>query len=131
MLDQCFLKLPRSRAKNLGDFVDRGRNQKQVLDIVMPIVNEKAALAVMGNHELNALAYHHNHPDDKEKWLRPCTNKNTGQYLAFLQDYLSDPKGLEEVLACFMRLPLWLRPRRAIGFFKRTNRRHLGRKCNV
>src|SRR5690554_7364177 len=54
----------------LGDFVDRGRNQRKVLDIVMPMVNQGAALSVMGNHELNALAYHTNHPSDKEKWLR-------------------------------------------------------------
>ena len=92
----------------LGDFVDRGSNQRKVLDIVMPMVNQKTALAVMGNHELNALAYHTNHPSDKEKWLRPRTNRNTGQHLAFLQDYLGDEKGLNEVLDWFMQLPLWL-----------------------
>src|SRR5690554_7157942 len=37
----------------LGDFVDRGSNQRKVLDIVMPMVNQKTALAVMGNHELD------------------------------------------------------------------------------
>lgn len=99
---------PERQAIFLGDFVDRGRNQKKVLDIVMPMVNQKAALAVMGNHELNALAYHTYHPDDKEKWLRPRTNRNTQQHLAFLQDYLADDKGLAEVLDWFMQLPLWL-----------------------
>ena len=106
-VDGCY-RHPERQVIFLGDFVDRGSNQRKVLDIVMPMVNQKAALAVMGNHELNALAYHTNHPTDKEKWLRPRTNRNTGQHLAFLQDYLGDEKGLNEVLDWFMQLPLWL-----------------------
>ena len=42
----------------LGDFIDRGPQQKQVLDTAMAMVHNHQALAVMGNHELNALAYH-------------------------------------------------------------------------
>src|SRR5262249_58643637 len=42
----------------LGDFIDRGPQIRRVLEIVRPMVEAGHALAVMGNHELNALAYH-------------------------------------------------------------------------
>ena len=41
----------------LGDFVDRGTQQKEVIDIVRPMVERGFALSVMGNHEYNAIAY--------------------------------------------------------------------------
>lgn len=109
MVDGCY-RHPDRQVIFLGDFVDRGCNQQKVLQIVMPMVKQKAALAVMGNHEFNALAFHTTHPDDDTKWLRPRTNKNTQQHLAFLQDYLGSPEKLAEVLAWFMQLPLWLEP---------------------
>jgi hypothetical protein len=94
----------------LGDFIDRGINQKAVLDIVMPMVAKGSALAVMGNHEFNALAFHTLHPSEPSTWLRERNNKNIAQHLAFLNDY-SSPKQAEElqaVLDFFMSLPLWL-----------------------
>src|SRR5690349_12096752 len=42
----------------LGDFIDRGPQIRRVLGIVRPMVEAGHALAVMRNHELNALAYH-------------------------------------------------------------------------
>ena len=41
----------------LGDFVDRGDYQREVIDIVRPMVDGGYALSVMGNHEYNAIAY--------------------------------------------------------------------------
>ena len=40
----------------LGDFIDRGPEIRQVLETVRPMVEAGHALAVMSNHELNALA---------------------------------------------------------------------------
>lgn len=40
-----------------GDFVDRGPQQRRVLEIVRPMVEAGSALAVMGNHEFNAIAF--------------------------------------------------------------------------
>ena len=60
----------------LGDFIDRGEDlvqHKQVLKIVMDMVKHENALAVMGNHEFNALAYHTEH---EGLFLRPHTSKN-------------------------------------------------------
>ncbi len=56
----------------LGDFIDRGEHlaqHKELLTIVMPMVQNGHALAVMGNHEFNALAYH---TEVNGLFLRPC-----------------------------------------------------------
>ena len=93
----------------LGDFIDRGPQQKAVLDIVMPMVCSGAAQAVMGNHEFNALAYHTRSPNEPGKWLRPRSTKNATQHQAFLSAYPGDHNAERDaVLAWFMTLPLWL-----------------------
>jgi len=105
----CF-KHPDRKVIFLGDFIDRGINQKRVLDIVMPMVKAGAARAVMGNHEFNALAFHTKDPNNPSAWLRKHDDKNISQHLAFLNDY-SSPKQkdeLNEVLDFFRSLPLWL-----------------------
>src|SRR4051794_116693 len=54
---------PERKVIFLGDFIDRGPKIRQVLEIVRPMLEEGHALAVMGNHELNALAFHTEDPD--------------------------------------------------------------------
>ena len=92
----------------LGDFIDRGPQQRLVLQTVMAMCKRGSAQAIMGNHEFNALAYHTEHPEGSKKWLRTRNNKNTHQHLAFLNEYLRVPEELKSVLAWFMQLPLWL-----------------------
>ncbi len=41
----------------LGDFIDRGPEQVEVMKIVRAMVDAEQALAVMGNHEFNAVAW--------------------------------------------------------------------------
>ena len=92
----------------LGDFVDRGNQQKLVLDTVMAMCSRGAARAIMGNHEFNALAFHTQDPARPGVWLRPRSNKNTKQHIAFLNEYLGSDEELQKVLDWFMTLPLWL-----------------------
>ena len=92
----------------LGDFVDRGDQQKLVLDTVMAMCCRGAARAIMGNHEFNALAFHTEDPVRPGVFLRARTNKNIKQHIAFLNEYLGSEEDLQEVLAWFMTLPLWL-----------------------
>ncbi|MBA6412368.1 metallophosphoesterase [Parahaliea sp. F7430] len=89
----------------LGDFIDRGPQHKKLLDIVMPMVRNGHALAVMGNHEFNALAYHTFHEGE---YLRPHTKKNKGQHQAFLNEFEQDDEQREAVLEFFYELPMWL-----------------------
>jgi hypothetical protein len=92
-----------------GDFIDRGPNQQGVLEIVLPMVEQGHALAVMGNHEFNALGYHTRHPATGEP-LRSHSDKNRHQHAAFLREYGQphQAKKLDRVLQFFQRLPLWL-----------------------
>ena len=92
----------------LGDFIDRGEypgEHARLLNITMKMVNHGRALAVMGNHEFNALAYHSFHNDN---YLRLHTDKNTEQHQAFLNEYSDRPEAKDEVLDFFYNLPLWL-----------------------
>lgn len=47
---------PERRVIFLGDFVDRGPEQVETIQIAQRMVEEGYALAVMGNHEFNAVA---------------------------------------------------------------------------
>lgn len=95
----------------VGDFIDRGPQQKQIMDIVMSLCDAGVAQAVMGNHEYNALAYHTKMQDRKgapRYYGREHSAKNSNQHRAFLQAYENDPVELKKVLAFFKSLPLWL-----------------------
>lgn len=99
---------PRRQAVFLGDFIDRGPRQQAVLETVRAMTEEGAALAVLGNHEFNALAFHEPDPDHPGQHLRPQSERNIAQHQAFLDEYLPRPRALAEVLNWFRRLPLWL-----------------------
>ena len=70
----------------LGDFIDRGPQQREVIDIARGMVEAGSALAVMGNHEFNAIAYHTPDPEG-DGFLRPHSEKNRKQHRAFLDAY--------------------------------------------
>jgi len=91
----------------LGDFIDRGPHQREVIDVVRPMIEAGAALAVMGNHEFNALAFHTPHPDTGEP-LRPWSKKNRDQHDAFITAYAGREDEMRETLDWFRTLPLWL-----------------------
>jgi len=90
----------------LGDFIDRGPKIRQVLEIVRPMIEEGKALAVMGNHELNALAYHTEDPERPGEFLRPHSDKNVKQHRQTVQQL--KPDELKSYLKWFRTLPMWL-----------------------
>jgi diadenosine tetraphosphatase ApaH/serine/threonine PP2A family protein phosphatase len=90
----------------LGDFIDRGPQIRQVLEIVQPMVEAGAALAVMGNHELNALAFHTEDADIEGEYLRRRTPNNVRQHQQTVAQLT--PRQLESHLDWFRTLPMWL-----------------------
>ena len=97
---------PDRQAIFLGDFIDRGPNIQETLEIVRPMIDSGAALAVMGNHELNALAFHTPDPDSPGSHLRPHNEKNSRQHAETMRQV---PAGeLNSYLNWFRSLPLWL-----------------------
>jgi hypothetical protein len=97
---------PDRKAIFVGDFIDRGPKIREVLDIVRPMVEAGSALAIMGNHELNALGFHTEHPRQPGTYLRLRSDKNIRQHRATMEQ-LSGAE-LADALAWFRTLPLWL-----------------------
>ena len=90
----------------VGDLVDRGPGQLEVLQIVKAMVDDGAAQIVMGNHEFNAICYATPNPNEPGDFLRTHTDpKNTTGHQAFL-DLTDDQR--EHYLEWFKTIPLWL-----------------------
>lgn len=90
----------------IGDLIDRGHRQLDTLNIVFNMIDGGSALAVMGNHEYNAIAYATPHPDGG--FCRPHTERNTGQHQAFLDEVGFDTDLHRFWLNRLYQLPLWL-----------------------
>jgi hypothetical protein len=90
----------------LGDLIDRGPRIRETLELVRPMVEEGSALAVLGNHELNALAYATEDRRRAGEHLRRRNPKNTKQHAATLAQLPAEQ--LTTYLRWFRTLPLWL-----------------------
>lgn len=99
---------PERKVIFLGDFVDRGPEQVEVVEIARQMVDSGNALAVMGNHEFNTVAYATPDPEKPGAYLRPHSEKNRGQHKGFLRQVGEDSAVHEEIVAWFRTLPLWL-----------------------
>jgi calcineurin-like phosphoesterase family protein len=96
---------PDRQAIFVGDFVDLGPAQLRSFDTMRRMVDAGAALAVMGNHELNAIAWHTPDPDHPGEYLRPHFSarwgeKNRKQHAAFLAEVENKPELHAEVIDC-------------------------------
>lgn len=92
----------------VGDLIDRGHQNLRTLAIVKAMVDHGSALAVLGNHEFNALCYHTT--DGNGDFLRRHSEKNTFQHRALLAE-ITDSQGQQQwtqYLEWFRRLPLFL-----------------------
>lgn len=103
---QGIYKHPERKVIFLGDFIDRGPKIRETLAIVRPMVESGAALSVMGNHELNALAFHTPDPTKPGEHLRPHNQKNSNQHAETMRQVPADE--LASSLDWFRTLPLWL-----------------------
>jgi hypothetical protein len=92
----------------VGDFIDRGARQRDVINIARSMVGAGHARAIMANHEFNALAYHTPDPEAPGQWMRERSPKNTRQHAAFLEDHEEHSAEKESTLNWFRTLPLWL-----------------------
>jgi len=90
----------------LGDFIDRGRQIREVLDLVRGMVETGNASAVMGNHEWNALAFHTESKTHPGEFLRPHTPRNYAQFSKTAEQI--SPNEMESYLEWFRSLPMWL-----------------------
>ena len=92
----------------VGDLIDRGPGQLRVLRTVRAMVEAGSALAVMGNHEFNAIAWMTPDSAWRGGYLRGRTDRNREQHQAFLDEVQHDPALHDEWIRWFRGLPLWL-----------------------
>ena len=95
----------------LGDFIDMGRANRSVLTLVRAMRDQGHAVAIMGNHELNALLYHGrgvNADGTEDGYMRAHSAKNTSQHQTFLDEFPVGHPDTDEVLDWFLTLPLFI-----------------------
>jgi len=103
---------PSRSAIFVGDFIDRGPRQVDSVMTARRMVDAGSAIAVMGNHEFNAIAWHTADDERPGEFLRPRGGvlglKNREQHRAFLTE-VEDKTALHaEIINWFLTLPLWL-----------------------
>jgi len=99
---------PERKVIFLGDFVDRGPDQVETVQIARSMVESDHALAVMGNHEFNAVAWATPDPKNAGDYLRSHTEKNQRQHQAFLEQVGEGTELHQCMIEWFKTLPVYL-----------------------
>jgi hypothetical protein len=103
---------PTRTAVFVGDLIDRGPGQLRTLGLVRAMWEAGTANVVMGNHELNAIAWATPDPRNNAHHLRPRHgdkgHKNHRQHEAFLSEVGPDSPEHAAWIEWFYELPLWI-----------------------
>jgi hypothetical protein len=88
LIKGCY-RNPNRKVIFIGDYIDRGPKIRETLHIVKSMVDNGEAIALMGNHEYNALCFHT--PNQRGGFLRDQNEKNYAQHAETLNQF----KGFE------------------------------------
>jgi hypothetical protein len=91
----------------LGDYIDRGPKQRESVAIVRSMVETGNALAIMGNHEFNAIGFS-TLSSDGISFLRPHSDNNLKQHGRFLEEFPFSSPEYKDAIAWFNKLPMFL-----------------------
>jgi hypothetical protein len=89
----------------IGDYIDRGPKIRETLRIVKAMVDSNNAIALMGNHEYNALCFHTMKKEGG--YLRKHNIKNICQHFETLKQFKDFESEWQEYLQWFKSLPLF------------------------
>jgi hypothetical protein len=96
---------PNNKVIFIGDYIDRGPKIRETLQIVKGMADSENAIALMGNHEYNALCF------DFEKreggHLREHSIKNIIQHYETLKQFENRQEEYDKYLNWFKSLPLF------------------------
>jgi hypothetical protein len=120
---------PGRKALFVGDYIDRGPKIRETLELVGQMVENESAVALMGNHEYNALCFHYKKTDGGH--LRKHAIKNIIQHFETLKQFQNNQKQYEDYLQWCKSLPLFYEgenfravhacwDHKTIGFLKHT-----------
>lgn len=99
-----FYSHPERKAFFVGDYIDRGPQIRETLQIVRQMVDSGNAIALMGNHEYNALCFHFQETEGGH--LRKHLIKNIIQHYETLRQFQNKQEEYEDYLEWFKTLPL-------------------------
>lgn len=89
----------------VGDYIDRGPKILETLYLVRRMVDDGNAIALMGNHEYNAICFHFEEREGGH--LRKHEIKNIIQHYETLNQFQNKQKEYEEYIDWFKTLPLF------------------------
>lgn len=90
----------------IGDYIDRGPKIKKTLEIIRAMSDSGNAIALMGNHEYNALCF--NAWDQQYGgYLRKHSIKNVIQHYKTIKQFQNKQEEYEDYLNWFKTLPLF------------------------
>jgi hypothetical protein len=90
----------------VGDFIDRGPEQREVLRVARSMCGAGSASAVLGNHEFNAIGWAAQ--SENGGFLRGHSAKNAHQHAEFLSQVEENSAAHEDAVNWFKSLPVWL-----------------------
>ena len=90
----------------LGDFIDRGPRQKDIINIIRNMIDAGSGLAIMGNHEFNAICYATK--SENGEYIRKHENHNNKQHREFLNEYNFGSDEHKEAINWFKTIPVFL-----------------------
>jgi hypothetical protein len=96
---------PERKVLFVGDYIDRGPQIRETLQIVKAMVDAGNAIALMGNHEYNAICFHFQETEGGH--LRKHLIKNIIQHYETLKQFQNKQSEYEEYLEWFKTLPLY------------------------
>lgn len=91
-----------------GDFVDGGVRNLDAVEIVQKMVEAGTAVAVMGNHDFNIVAFNRADPRRPGKFLRSHSERHIQQCALTQAEIEAEPERGAKALAFLASLPLWL-----------------------
>jgi hypothetical protein len=96
---------PERKVLFVGDYIDRGPKIRETLQLVKAMVAKGSAIALMGNHEYNALCFHFQETEGGH--LRKHLIKNIIQHYETLKQFQNRQQEYEDYLEWFKTLPLY------------------------
>ena len=96
---------PNRKVLFIGDYIDRGPKIRQTLEIVKAMTDSGNAIALMGNHEYNALCFHYQETEGGH--LRKHLIKNIIQHYETLKQFQNKQSEYEDYIDWFKTLPLF------------------------
>ena len=97
---------PTSKAVFVGDFINRGPNNRRTLEIIRQMVDNGNAYAILGNHEINAICYFTKRNSGKP--IRMPGPANRKQLDRVKREYLLQPHLFDETIKWLRHLPLFI-----------------------